>query len=258
MPSRKPSLTAEQARTKIADKLRKAGDKGVTGFVTAKTSSEQQALYAEVLGEMLASASVARISGGPKPKYFAREFAPNAARAGAKIEQYAALKHPLLLAPAGLKKALSPVEKPFLAEAIQRLQSDLRLIRLRYGKAFVYAHADSLRAVLGTAISHVAPASATPEPPLLHPASVTGLDPRKVREGYRSLVGRTGFPDVEIAALHREAGGTLSDFKAWLLAELHAGRADLYLGDWSLADEATRAAAIEAGGERYLLVRLKN
>jgi hypothetical protein len=35
------------------------------------------------------------------------------------------------------------------------------------------------------------------------------------------------------------------------------GGAALSLGDWSLADEETRAAAVTLDGERYLLVRLE-
>lgn len=67
-----------------------------------------------------------------------------------------------------------------------------------------------------------------------------------------------GLPDVKISAL----GLALAPVEAAGLADrLRAlwreGRVTLSLGDWSLADEATRRAAVELAGERYLLVRME-
>jgi hypothetical protein len=82
------------------------------------------------------------------------------------------------------------------------------------------------------------------------------IDSDRIREAYRALADQSGFTSVKIAALQREAGTTLVALQQWLLAEYQQGRAVLSFGDWSLSDEATRAAAIELRGERYLLVKL--
>ena len=68
-----------------------------------------------------------------------------------------------------------------------------------------------------------------------------------------------GFPDVKIstlrASLPAESAGTLSERLRTLW---HEGRVTLSLGDWSLASEEMRAAAIELDGECYLLVRFED
>src|SRR5260221_4040307 len=79
-----------------------------------------------------------------------------------------------------------------------------------------------------------------------------------VRRSYEDLVRLAGFPDVEIATLQRQSGVPMAALKEWLLAEHQGGRAIFGIGDWSLADEATRAGVIELRGDRYLLVRLEN
>jgi hypothetical protein len=244
MPSRQ--ITAEIARTKILDKLRQAGGKGVSGFTTARTAPGPQAAYAQALGELLLAGEVAQISAGKKAKYFAREFAPSAASVGGKIEQYAALQHPKLLAQSAFGKALTAVEKPLLAEALHGLLSRGHFVQLRSGAKHVYAHAESLRGMLGLALADGSP------------KNVPILEPEKVRHAYASLVSRTGFPDVEIAALRREAEVALPELRTWLVAEHDRGHANFALGDWSLASEEERAAAVELRSQRYLLVRLED
>ncbi len=72
---------------------------------------------------------------------------------------------------------------------------------------------------------------------------------------YTRLVRESGgFPDVKIAHLRSATGH--APLAGRLIALWREGRATLSLGDWSLADETTRAAAVELDGEKYLLVRL--
>jgi hypothetical protein len=243
MAARPRNFTLEDAREKIAARLRKAGAKGAASPVTPKTSAAQREAYEAVLGQMIAAGSLVAVPAAAKTKYFLPEFAPSAATAAEKIERMAAMKHPVLLAITDFKKALSPPEKSFLAEAVQRLESAARLIKLVRGKAYVFAHADSLRALLG-------------QPP--RNVETVTIDRSQLRAAYCALSARTGFPAVEIAALQREAGVPLAELKAWLLSEHRAGRAVFGLGDWSLADDVARAAAIELRADRHLLVRLED
>jgi hypothetical protein len=235
-------FTIGNAREKISEKLRKAAGKGAATFVTASAAPEKRAVFDQAVGEMISEKRVVLNSSTAKPKYYLPEFAPSPSKAAEKIEQFAAIQHPLVLALAGFKKALAADEKPFLAEAIQSLEAEKRLLQLRCGRSLVFAHADSLRAMLGISAGS---------------GPARSVDPATMREAYLALVRRTGFPDVEISALQRETGIDMAALKAWLLAEREQGRANLYLGDWSLADERKRAGAIELRGERYLLVRLE-
>ena len=243
MAPRTRNFTVEAAQEKILARVRKAGAKGAASPVTAKTPAAQRAAYEMALGQMIAAGSLVAVPAAAKTKYFLPEFAPGAESAAVKIERLASLKHPMLLAMADFKKALSPPEKSCLAEAVQRLESAVRLIKLVRGKAFVFAHAESLHALLG---------------PAARDTGTLAMDAPQLRAAYRALSARTGFPAVEIAALQREAGVPLEELKAWLLAEHRAGRAVFGLGDWSLADDAARAAAIELRGDRHLLVRLED
>ena len=142
---------------------------------------------------------------------------------------------PTLWSRAELSRQLTPTERPQLDAALARLQEDRQVLGLSQGKGIYYVFAGPLRGWLaGEAVV------GTPEP---------------LTEVYRRLVRESGgFPDVKIAALQAAAGRELA---AELIASWRRGEATLSLGDWSLADEETRAAAVELDGERYLLVRLE-
>lgn len=88
------------------------------------------------------------------------------------------------------------------------------------------------------------------------PRSQAALSLEEVRAAYRLLAARTGFPSVAISALQQESAAPLAALQEWLLGEHRAGRAILSRGDWSLADEAKRGAAVEWQGQPYLLARL--
>ena len=67
-----------------------------------------------------------------------------------------------------------------------------------------------------------------------------------------------GLPDVKISVLERALAPVEAAGLAGVLRALwREGRVTLSLGDWSLADEETRRAAVELDGERYLLVRME-
>jgi hypothetical protein len=239
----KAPFTLEAARAEVLAKMSKAGAKGATSPVTAKTQEPKRSLYGQALDALEAESAIYVDRSKAKPKYFACEHAPSVPRAAGKMEQLAARQHPALLTAPELKKALNANEKTLAAKAVESLEADRRLVKLIRKTSSVYAHGDSLRAMLGAGLQA--------EVPL---AKVSG---GAVRQSYENLVRLTGFPDVEIAALQRQSGVSMAALKDWLLAEHRAGRAIFGLGDWSLADEATRAGVIDLRGDRYLLVRLE-
>lgn len=147
---------------------------------------------------------------------------------------------PALLTRPQLNRRLTTTERPQLDPALANLQEQRQLLALRQGAKTLYLFAEPLRAWLA--------GEATPE----------GVDSAEEFFAlYQRLVRESGgFPDVKIAALRAaltpEAARSLP---GELIALWREGRATLSLGDWSLASEDTRAAAVEMDGEKYLLVR---
>ena len=155
---------------------------------------------------------------------------------------------PALWKRAELGRRLPAAERPVLDAALARLQAERQLLALTQGKTVVYLFTGPLRAWLaGGAVVVQTPAPTPGEAEMLDDA-------------YRRLVRESGgFPDVQISTLQAALGpaaeaGTLG---TELLARWRRGQATLSLGDWSLAGEDARAAAVELNGEKYLLVRLE-
>lgn len=123
---------------------------------------------------------------------------------------------------------------------MERLQADGRLLALSHGESVFFAFAAALRERL-----------AAPEG--------TTASPVDLLETYRRLVRESGgFPDVKISALARALGPAAArDLSQRLIGAWRTGDAMLSLGDWSLASEEMRAAAVEMDGEKYLLVRFE-
>ena len=157
---------------------------------------------------------------------------------------------PALWKEAELKRRLSTAERPVLAAALTHLQEARQVLALRQGKGVFYLFAEQMRAWLadGTVVADSAKAVA---------ASVAAAE--DLWTVYGRLVRQSGgFPDVKIAGLRAELDAASAGELGGRLVELwREGRATLSHGDWSLADAATREAAVELNGERYLLVRFE-
>lgn len=239
--SSKSPPTLAEVREEVLRKIAAKAEKGASSPITPAIREPKRALLAQALADLEAERAIFVDRTAAKPKFFVIDFAPSAAGAAGKIERFAALRHPALLTAAELKKALTKLEQMIFAEAFERLGSSRRLLRLVRGKFVVFAHGDSLRGMLGDNI----------------PAAAAPVSAEEIHRAYEDLVRLTGFPDVMVAALQRQSGVEMPRLKEWLLAEHRAGRAVFGLGDWSLADDASRAGVIELRGDRHLLVRLE-
>ncbi|MDQ3622357.1 MAG: hypothetical protein M3463_07705 [Verrucomicrobiota bacterium] len=239
---RRTTFTAGQARERILTKLRAAGAKGAPALFSARTPESRRAVLEETLAALESERAIAVDRGKARARYYLPEFAParpTLESVCARLEQIAAVKHPHLLSASELKRGLLKTEQPLFEKACYWLETQRQLVKLLRGKTALFACAGSLRFFLGEA------------------ASEDGIHPERIREAYRTLAARTGFPAVEIAALQRATGAPLDALRPWLLDEYRQGRAVFSSGDWSLAEEATRAAALQVGDARYLLVRLQ-
>ena len=124
---------------------------------------------------------------------------------------------------------------------------------MRHGRNAFVAFAGPLRVWLEEDLADDAAPGLPPAPVPVEIAA--DLDDAALFFAYTRLVRESGgFPDVKIAHLSSAAGD--APLAGRLVALWREGRATLSLGDWSLADETTRAAAVELDGEKYLLVRL--
>jgi hypothetical protein len=161
-----------------------------------------------------------------------------------------------MVSEAELKKQISKAEVALLGRAIYWMESQREIVRLRHGKTVLFTSGRALRGALGEGTST---SSATPSPSRETPPEPTASSDNTgvILQAYRTLAERSGFSSVKIAALQRESAVALPELHRWLQDEYQHGRAVLSFGDWSLSDEATRAAALEIRGEHYLLVKLR-
>ena len=255
-PSKKPKKTfsPEQARAQILAKLEKAGAKGSLSPVTAKTPEAKRVVFEHVLGEMEAAQTIFVDRRKAKARLYlwaVRPRIPTRESVAAVLEDFAAREFPRLLAPADLKSALGKDKdaQALLSQAVELLAAERRLIAQRYQatkKKMVelYSHAESLRKVLA------------PVAPMSPQVELAPVSPEAIHRAYHTLIERTGFPAVPISLLQQESAAPLEALKRWLVEEYKSGGVVLSSGDWSLADDAKRSAAVEIGGERYLLARL--
>jgi len=88
-------------------------------------------------------------------------------------------------------------------------------------------------------------------------SSAATLDAEQVLASYKAVVDRGGVVDIRVADLAAAIPCGPEALKTFILDRRRQGKAVLSHGDWSLASEAERAAAIEVDGEPYLRVRLE-
>jgi hypothetical protein len=253
---------APSRRGTILAKLRKAGVKGAATLYTNSASANARAAIEKDAATLESEGEIVVDHNGAKPKYYLKEFAPempSLERVCARLEEFATAKYPEIFGKAELKKELSKGEATLLERALYWLESQREIVRLQHGKSVVFASVRALRSALGEESAEIPGAASLPERAAVAAESVSpfeDVDAGRIREAYRTLAERSGFTSVKIAALQCESGTSLDGLQRWLLEEHLQGRAVLSFGDWSLSDEATRAAAIELRGEHYLLVKL--
>ncbi|WP_020494210.1 hypothetical protein [Verrucomicrobium sp. 3C] len=219
---------------RILGALEKAGSKGLA---RSRLSPPRKPEAEEVLAAEIRKGRILRLGSPPKSLYFLAQFAPNVGQAVEAIDRGAAQSPARLFLEKELGKFCGRGEAFFLKEAVQELVQGKILVRLTRGKTSYYVH----RA------GWLTPPDAT--------RSSGPFDPKKVEKAYRELVDEQGFLDVRPAELASRSGAPLEPLKAWLLEQSRTGHAHLSRGDWSLASEEERRAAVFLGGQPHLLVR---
>ncbi|MGD9897309.1 MAG: hypothetical protein AB7T14_09590 [Candidatus Methylacidiphilaceae bacterium] len=221
---------------RILGALQKAGSKGLprSRLVPPRKPEAERALEA-----CLRDGRLRRIGPAQKALYFLEDCAPGARQAAESIGRGVAQFPGRLFLEKELGRFCSRGEAFFLREAVEELVREKILLRLTRGKSAYYVHGAGL---------------GLPQAPVRD----RPFDPKVVQASYRKIVDEEGFLDVRIADLAARAEAPLEPLKAWLLEESRAGRAHLARGDWSLATEEERKAAVSLDGRPYLLVRLES
>ena len=259
-PAKKAAPGPEAVATALRETLHHAGPAGANAAgLRLAGQSPAAAARREALDALVAGGVVGRLGAAKAARYFLAEHLPTAATVGARLLALGAYgpgaldTPPVLWKEAELRRELPAHERPLLGPALDHLQAGRQVVPLRHGRSAFVAFAGRLRVGLEEAAADApAPAPGPAAPP---GEATEGADDAALFEAYRRLVRESGgFPDVKIAHLRRAAGDAALPVR---LATLwREGRATLSLGDWSLADEAARAGAVELDGEKYLLVRL--
>ncbi len=248
-----PLETVETLKEKLLSKLRSAGSGGLAkGKLGIRGAGGN---CAQALSALIAERKIANLGTATRTCYVLIEHFNPLERACARIEKNArdalatrggAIE---LLTQRDLEKGCQGEVRKSAGEALDRLVKQGRLLRFRRGRTLYYVHADTHA---GAAHPEAVAAVSLP-PPAPVPAA---FDRQAVAAAYRRLRQRLGYGNVEIAELRREAGCTLDALKEFLIEESRAGRAVLSLGDASVSNEESRAAAVELFGKPHLLVRL--
>ena len=257
MRAKKSAPDAGELSAVLLSALHRAGAAGLAaaGLRLAGKSPAAVARRAALVA-LAVDGVVGTLGEGKTARYFLAEHLPDAPSVAARLLAAGAFVSgtlntpPTLWKAAELRRKLPRHEHALFDAALDGLQTARQVVPLRHGRTMYVAFAGPLRVWLEDDIAE-GPAAVPPATP----PPATGEDDAALFFAYSRLVRESGgFPDVKIAALQHAVGDVpLGERLAALWRE---GRATLSLGDWSLADDATRAAAVELDGEKYLLVRL--
>ena len=245
----------ESKKGAILGKLEAAGASGLgKGGLGIKAG---KSLGARALKALEAERRVANLGTPRKTRYVLAEFYRPLELACGRIEANAKKVGSSrsgileLLSRKDLEKGCEGEIRRKVAEALDLLVKEERLLRFRRGRFIFFVHAEKLSGTAPGIPSEEPAKPATDAPPV--PAA---LDRGELLAAYQRLVRRLGYTNVEISALRREAGCSMDLLKQFLLEASRQGRAVLSLGDWSVSSEETRAGAVELFGKPHLLVRL--
>jgi hypothetical protein len=250
--------SVDRLKEKLIARLRDLGPDGATKAKLGVKGPKGHA--AQALQELLNDGRAANIGSAARPCYVLSEHFNPLERACERIERNIGSQKPVrndtldLWVKRELEKGCQGEVRNKIDEAIDWLEKEKRLLRLRRGRSFYWVSAERLQTLLAPERLLPGDAAAEPARPTI-PSAAGPVDPRLVQAAYQRLRSRLGYRNVEISELQRELGIPMDALKRHLLEESREGRAVLSLGDWSVSSDAIRAGAIELFGKPHLLVR---
>ncbi|WP_395745632.1 hypothetical protein [Prosthecobacter sp.] len=226
----------------ILAKLEAAGDTGLTKSSLTKISGSANKVFARLVSER----AVMNLGTSKKTLYvLAKHYRP-LELAYALLEKKAMPGKAVLFLSKELERGCVGAVKKAVPEAIKRLIQDKKLISVQRGRSRYYLHSASIRSCLN--LNDAEPPTKTAEADHL-------IDEGVIRQAYDSLVQEAGYADVRISDLQQRSGVQLDTLKPWLLNQSREGRIAPTRGDWSLAGEDEKAAAIQIDGQPHVRIR---
>ncbi len=227
----------------IVERLAAAGDDGrnIRELDLPKAGTRKGRACREALERLQRGGRIVNLGSRQRPRYITSEQYRPLEWACEQIEARARDNGIRLASRSTLTRGLKGPIAEQADQALKWLVHEGRLLRLRWAGFAVYLHVSAL------------PEPARPEATDDAPA----LDTRRLQQAYRQVAAQYSYPDVPIARVHRASGGELSQFKAALLQACREGLAVASIGDWSLASDEERGAAIEINGRPHLRIRFR-
>ncbi|MGH8524186.1 MAG: hypothetical protein ACREXY_08225 [Gammaproteobacteria bacterium] len=229
------TLTLEDCKARILSRLQDAGVAGLTrSALGVRGTSNAAKAYREALSGLESALLIGNLGTRSTPRYVLREHYCPLELAYAHMEAKAVPGNPKLYVATELRRGLKGAPNDKAEEAIKHLVRDGKLLRLARGSTAFFLHKASLSG----------PVSEMPT-----------LTRDRVLAAYREIVNATGLSNVLVEELRRRLQAPINELAEMLVQECRAGRAVPSRGDWLLASEATRAAAIHIGGQPHLIIR---
>ena len=151
--------------------------------------------------------------------------------------------------PSGLRKLIK--------SAVAELKKDRRVVPIKAGNGKYFVYVDAFAEYLPTAPMNGHVTMATRPSPGDSAERLRTLNIPAIRTAYRNLTARSHLPDVLIHDLHQHSGTDLGALQDWLIRECQAHRAIPAYGEPTAVSDDARQAALQIGGESFLLVRLQ-
>lgn len=256
--------TIEQMRETILEKVRQAG---AAGLGKAKIGSfKAGSAGARAFAALLREGVLQNLGTAQRARYVTAEFFRPLEIAYQAILEKVGRETLKPWSRAKLETGLTGAIKAKAAAATDLLVEEKQLVPIQVGAGRSYLSVRKFKEWLGEAaegeeaktvkVETAQPATRVAAP-LAPPApSLDGLIAHVI-EAYRAVRARIGYDDVEILAVREAAGVSQQEIERALLELGARGRAVLSGGDFSLATEAERAAAIELLGRPQLAVRIE-
>jgi hypothetical protein len=250
-------MRKQNLESKKDDLLRRLREAGPSGLIKGKLGiKDARSLGARALKELEKERRLANLGTSKRTQYVLIEFYQPLELACRQIEVNATKGFPAryealdLLSRTELEKGCLGQVRKKVAEGIDWLVKERRLLKFKRGKAAYFVHATQVETLLAEGKSLTPEVGGTP-------VSRTVLDRDAVLSAYRRIKERLGYSNVQIYELQRELGAAMEAVKALLVDESRKGNAILSLGDWSVSSKEVRSGAIELYGKPHLLVRFR-
>jgi hypothetical protein len=236
----------------IINKLREAGAKGLNKTqLGIKSKSPKDSAVKSLEKEQ----KIANLETGNKTLYVLKEFYKPLEMAYNRVEK-AVLSKPGLFSKSAVfkecEKGCPGKVRKEIENAVDWLVKENKLLKLKYRNFFLYLHVSKIQSLL-PAVDPVSELQAAPQ----ENKKLPELNRERVLEAYRKVSQRVGFSNIEIYQLQQELGIPIEQLKEFLLNESRNGTAFPSFGNWQLASEASRKAAIYINGEPHLVIRFK-